>query len=500
MGLEDQNSRAPVYDRPLTYTSDSRLRGRGQGLYYVFRAGALDCTEGADHYKDVCLVGPHDMNVIAPHNPGFVYLDCGAWMDNADGKGKRVREFGLVCGPHVYLCNFVGGHGVPPDSSVPIVQSFFHELARNGCVVNVQQYVNASKENEIKLSRATLKDHDLYLIVPDFHMPPATWFYNAYEVGDYAQSMLLTGQNPLEDGLPKCLGGHDLVRRRPSERSKGHYRGFYNDLLGLVQHERNRGTHSRRVAKGPITGNPDIFRSAGEDLTTFLTGLRNLGRDTKKRLHFIQLGDMFELWLGRDYQYGPGDTKPKWAWSGASVLLVGDWALEVMIQNAPVFDALLELEGAGLAEVKYLWGNHDAYVEDKEVTGQLGVPERAPVFQSMNSDLFVEHGHRFDTANYDNLSGWTSGPVMANLAYWMPAVRKAEPIGRAVSGLGEPGEVDSYLLGASLIYLWQKNQGQKPFSIYVMGHTHASKLFVFTIRTVYHLYSQQPSGARVRVK
>ena len=484
MGIEDYDYAPPVYERPLTYTSDAHLRKGKGGFYYVFDEGGLKCSEAAEEYGDICLVAPDDMNIVAPHRPGFAYLDCGAWVDNADGNHTPRRNFGLVCGPHVYLCEFLGNRqGHPPNCSVPSVNRLFSDLAANGCRVGVQEYVNAGKANEIKLNHTTRSDPNLYLVVPDFHMPPATWFYSNADVS----------VNSARFDLPDWLESMPIYRKYID---KGNY--YYQNLYCAAQLARKYDRHWDRVKAGPSLGD-DIFRTAGQDLVTFLHALSHVSDETKELLHFIQLGDMFELWLGRDYQYDAGKVDPNWD-NQESIDVVSAWALEVMIQNKEVFEALRQIENAGLAEVKYLWGNHDAYVRDAAVTRTLGIVKRDPVYTALGGDLFIEHGHRFDRSNYDNVSGAFAGYHMANLAYFMPVIRRAEPIGRAKDRFSHPTEVDGYLLGASLIYLSQKNRKEKPFGIYLMGHTHAPKLFLFTIRTEYHLYAVPPTGERWRVR
>jgi UDP-2,3-diacylglucosamine pyrophosphatase LpxH len=246
------------------------------------------------------------------------------------------------------------------------------------------------------------------------------------------------------------------------------------------------------AAPGKLYGNPDIFRRAGEDLVTFINGLSNVSQQTKELLHFIQTGDMLELWLGREYQFEAGLWDPKWK-SSESINKVCDWALEILIQHTPVFEAFQKLQKAGLAEVKFLWGNHDSYSKSKNVTDRLDLPRRDPTYTGLKGDLFAEHGHRFDSSNYDNTSS-SGGPMFANWAYAVPVVRTFEGPGRAVKAVWShtlPKQINSNLLGATLIYLWIKyDQGKKPFNIYVMGHSHRRRLLTFNIKTDYHLYPQ----------
>ncbi len=438
----------------------------------MFNEGALQCSEAPTHYSDICIASPEEMSSINVHKPSFVYLDCGCWADNADGKNTKRRDFGLVCGPHTYLCEFTGGKSAP-KSKVPSVQNLFDDLASQGCGVKVVKYAKAKPP----MSDKTPTDPTLYLFLGDTHLPPVIWFYKTYE---------LVGVNFYAD-IPDWLANIHVFKRQKNY--------LYNNYLALAQRDQNKG--NVKVASGPITGDPDIFRLAGKDLISFLDGLCHVREDVKQKLHFIQTGDMFELWVGRKYQFKSGIYEPEWL-SKESPNRVADWALEILIQNAPVFEAFRRLDGAGLAEVKYLWGNHDGYLSRRSVTDQLASSsseykrlKRDPMYIGLNGDLYAEHGHRFDGYNFDNTSKWKGvkpqGPVLTNFAYWMPQTRKLEKL-RDLISFG-PSERELYLLGATLIYLFMKyDRGKNPFSIYVMGHTHAATLFTFNIQTEYHLY------------
>jgi hypothetical protein len=234
--------------------------------------------------------------------------------------------------------------------------------------------------------------------------------------------------------------------------------------------------------------NPDVSGQAGETLVRFLDALSSLDKEVRAKLHFVHLGDMFELWIGRGYHLVPGpDGEPTWRYP-QSVDVVADWCLEVMIQNTPVFSALRRLEGAGLAEVKYLAGNHDGYLLKPEVPTHLGLRARDPFYRGLNGDLLAEHGHRFDGCNFDNVDGkdFFSGPHVSGLLMDYPFLRKLEePLG-TLRGLRSVQQRDAHLLGATLLYLDELTElEQKPFSIYAMGHSHRRMLVRFNIRTEY---------------
>jgi UDP-2,3-diacylglucosamine pyrophosphatase LpxH len=234
--------------------------------------------------------------------------------------------------------------------------------------------------------------------------------------------------------------------------------------------------------------NPDISGWAGLDLVRFLRAIYSLDPLVRQRLHLIQLGDLFELWIGKLYHLVPGpDGVPRWRYPD-SPQTVADWCLEVMIQNAPVFSWLDRLKGAGLAEMKFLGGNHDGYLMKDDVATLLALPTREPFYRGLHGDMLVEHGHRFDSANHDNVNGKNpfKGPIVTMLLIGAPKLRELEtPVGIA-SELWTPESRDGCLLGATLVYLHERMElQQKPFSIYVMAHTHRRMLTRFDIRTKY---------------
>jgi hypothetical protein len=141
--VEESNALlAKGYARPLKYTTDKSLADPRWPFRYVYDQGALRCSEAAVHKDRTCYVARGTEVTLAKESPSFVYLDVGCWADDADGKGTKRRDFGLVCGQHVYLCEFVGRPEVP-SSRVPSVRDFFEGLAIQGCGVRVISYARA---------------------------------------------------------------------------------------------------------------------------------------------------------------------------------------------------------------------------------------------------------------------------------------------------------------------------------------------------------------------
>lgn len=453
------NLRMGAYQRALNYTYDGSLGGGQGGFHYVFNEGALDCSVSAQHGERICICSKEEMSAVQRVRPSFVYADVGCWVDNADGNNTKRRDFLLVCGVNVYLCEFVSGGSVP-TSNVASVDALFRAIAAQGHGIRVIQYGAARPP----LAPQTATDPNLYLFVGDLHLPPVSWFHTGMELAVITQT-----RQP-----PHWLANLPAMKRQPDYKMLNYYTAAQ--------------LHREGHPNGPRENAADIFKAAGLDLICFLDCLSNLPSNIKSVLHFIQTGDMFEMWLSREYQYQTGLVDPQWI-DAQSVNRVSDWGLEVIIQNRPLFEAFRKLDAAGLVETKYTWGNHDAYLKDHRVTQQLGQPRRDPSYKGLSGDVWSEHGHRIDRSNFDNVSS-SAGPTGANAAFYVPVLRKAEPMVRAITSIGHPSkERDCYLLGATLDYLHERfDLGNKPFAIFVMGHSHSRQLFRFDIRTTYSLH------------
>ncbi len=396
---DDVNKKADVDVPLLKYTHDPSLKD-GDGLRFKYEEGALKCSHVVAFDKRICDVSEDKRAAIKEH-ASFIYIDVGCWADNADGNQTKCRNFGLVCGPHVYLCKYTKEKKAP-NSRVPSVQQFFREMLDQGCGIQVITYAYSGDE-----TRRPKEDSDLYLFLGDLHLPPLTWLMRA----------------PILDKL----------------------------------------------------GDPNIFKHAHVDLGTFLLGIRRLSPGTKKLLHFIQTGDMFEMWIGHPYLFKEGYNVPEWVDDDAPNRAI-EWGKDVIDGNVPTFRSLQEIWEGDFAEVRFLWGNHDDYLREPCVTVQLRQPDRYAYFTGQNGNIFCEHGHRFDRENFDNRDG---GNFLLNIAtYAFPPARSFEPFFRWVHGVGHPSERDSYLLGASLVNLnLRVEQKKQPFTIYVMAHTHDCKMY-----------------------
>src|ERR1700690_2736239 len=275
--VEDAKERqANGYARPLKYTVDEAIPGEPRTFRYIFDQGALRCSASAEHQDRACYVPRAALTTLARESPSFAYVDVGCWVDNADGNGTPRRDFVLICGAHVYLCKFVNTPLVPL-TRISAVRSFFNSLSERGCGAEVLQHALARD-----LNKKTPNDPNLYLLLGDLHLPPGTWFYWQ---GDTA--------SPPPHEPPDWLAKSPAMARQPDYRLHSAYDRAAAD----------RNTHQvpRAQARLPrVTSSPDNFGQATNDLVRFLGALSELPQEIKQQLHFIQTGDMFELWVGRD--------------------------------------------------------------------------------------------------------------------------------------------------------------------------------------------------------
>jgi hypothetical protein len=447
---DDAGLKAPLYKRPLNYTYDRSLNGGG-GWRFVFEQGSIRCSKPLSPYADVCRIAPNELNSLGSPDLTFVYLDAGRW-------GGTEYSFGLGAGNDVYLCEYVPGEDWSddqvPQCRNPQISNLIAQLWALNCGVRVLQYAHASAPTHGDST-------DIHILIPDFHMPPVSWYFTREAA---------TVFDPAYYRAPP-----DWFCQTPAYR-RNH--NLYNAWYGM-----------KTIRTGGPVNDADIFGNAGKHLVRFLNALCRTSDSIRNKLHVVNMGDMTELWLNRAYQFVPGkDLQPDFIPGGVDN--VADWVSEVVLWNMEVIEAQRALDQAGFSSVTYLWGNHDAYLMSPDVCSQVSFHRREGSFIGSGGKLHVEHGHRFDSSNFDNIKS-SDGPFFANAAYYFPAIRKAEPLGRGAVSLvsGAPEERDCYLIGASLLFLQQKFvETKSPFRVFCMGHTHSRMLRTFNISGQYSLW------------
>lgn len=213
----------------------------------------------------------------------------------------------------------------------------------------------------------------------------------------------------------------------------------------------------------------DIFEHAGKDLEVWIDALERY-QPAEGHLKLVQLGDMYELWIGfmsglQKKANSPGGSFAVPAaklfaefWKTESATTSGRYASEQAKAAAA-----LEGIGSSCLSAVFLTGNHDNYLLDNEL--------RPSAFFSDEPDsVIAEHGHASDSFNSDDDAGW--GWVITQLAFLEPEVRTLEPLagfllGKIMSSM--PPRLTFMARGADLCY-------DNDRMIYVMGHTHQPML------------------------
>jgi hypothetical protein len=173
---EDGALKAPRLVRPLHYSYDSSL-DNGGGFRFIFEQGAITCSQRLSPYASICRLAPGEMNALDGPTLQFVYLDCGRW-------GGTEYSFGLVSGRDVYLCEYVPGEkwsdDQVPDFKNEQVRALVGQLWALNCGVRVLNYAQSPSLNpDLSSSK------QVYILIPDFHMPPISWYFTTLAVSAF---------------------------------------------------------------------------------------------------------------------------------------------------------------------------------------------------------------------------------------------------------------------------------------------------------------------------
>jgi hypothetical protein len=442
---------------------------------------------GAQAAASVANAQTSSGTTIQTPGESFLYLDVGRWGGKgSDGK----RDFGIVCGRTAALCAFTqgsegsytqvpGGDQVtdaPEDEKGPINAL----LAKLGGSELGKPKVRRFKTARMPLPPGTSSlAQKVYVIIGDMHLPVVS-------------GVVANGAQPQEQ---IDLKGRRVGRTRRTDAFKD--LGVMSDSDASLWHERY------------ING--EIFQTAGKDLATFgrllAAAKGNIGG---AELWVMQLGDMFDLWLGFDRFFkadppksGSGDKgrmyledmqeAPPPDYSAMAAAMSGGAGMAMMLPpptTPRLQDTTPRTVTTGVEFVdtwihrtmyntsqgeyvrsflqfdpkasKFLYGNHDNYL-GAHVPGELmklrGGQGMAKEFHDSKAFMYASHGHQWDSFNRD---GATAGLGTTQAAFWGGKwVRELEPDDRECS---IRGAVDFY------------RKRQKPFCVFVMGHTHTALL------------------------
>ena len=422
-----------------------------------------------------------------PHT--FTYLDVGRWGAERVSNGQKIshlqKNFGIVWGTYAALCEYVAkDSALDADSSllcatdgkphdIPI-NTLIRQLRTPNHSVRVLKWLQPRQGRPVDWQT-------VYIIIPDLHLPvvvtkppalaagsqPATPYQmrskheSSWRVmpalvsGDgkasarlqYTDESFCAGHGPGGSELSLTPDGDGLVTYPNGARALGNAADLWFD----------------RYIAGDIFGGPN--NPAAKDLEAFLDRVvaANLPGFTK---HFVQIGDMYDLWIGLDRFYaevkedqiGAGGRKHDVILTNTSGMTAGQFIDEWVKRTEDAFpdlvrDRLNRLHLKGLS-TSWLWGNHDNYFGahtalNPDGSGRI-VTRRRDI---RTQGAFIEHGQRGDP---DNRDGAPSGHSITQLVFKNPALRKADPVRRSY-----------FLAAAAVAYAIQPD-----FCIYVMGHTH----------------------------
>jgi UDP-2,3-diacylglucosamine pyrophosphatase LpxH len=509
---DDGNTLAKVQPVLLPYTKKD-----AQALEVSFDEGLLKCGK----FRQKCTISKNKMNTIkkSPDANSFIYVDVGKW---GEYQGVCEYSFCLVSGRDVFLCEYAPWK---PDSSDevrnPYVKAFIEEMKKErkdergkderGDGIKVISYAQAPR-----VAPETVTDSHLYIFIPDLHLPPSS-MYVPIEVVDY-DAHPDTWPNTPEGKKFEAIVDWTLtpsgekpwinwIRSTPIYNESSSTQKRYYEIASAIGKGCKIGDseyYIDRCGEDHYQKKRDIFGNAGVKLVRFLRYLCEMPDDIRKSLHIITLGDMLELWLNRkDYQFTPNEDfkqMPLFISGGEKNAI--EYAFEVIVFNYDIFETFRKLKESGIAEVRHCWGNHDNYLMYNSVCDACGIKDgfsqgskgcgRDSEYKGLNGDILAEHGHRFDSANFDNVEGrgWTKfwkGPYITYKVYDSKLdIRSLEPNWEKFKSFFGHDQREAYLRAYSIMFLDKKiSNKEKPFRVFIMGHTHERMMMRTNIRLEY---------------
>jgi hypothetical protein len=472
----------------------------------------------------------------------FVYLDVGCWAGNGDdqqtiAKGwTKHREFGVVCGYVILLCAFVpetkpnyydrysnpqawdtDTRQLAPSALIdatitrhpdwPRVADLLDALAN--CLPKSALYIlGATALSSIYVPvPARGKATPITIFLGDMHAPVATSPANAHILE--GGNEMLRGRLEVSDADLHWLRSIAVdpwpllaqkVRKRILDNQK--------DLHWKQTTTRESMDNWLRLYHVEGQRTADIFQDAGKDLRAFVDALKDFHQNTWP-LELVQLGDLFDLWLGFQRAFGGrlGTTPALDNLHGKALDFAHYWVERSLFETdqGPHLVHLLTLgqragknrqTGAHL-RTTFIHGNHDNYLNHgggrpidvpagHEHAGMKINAFHLPSFEE-RTGLWAEHGHQPDNYNHD--ANPSPGHQLTQAAFFQPDVRNLEgPAGWAVSmgdgkGIQRVKSIDHALHRCLLNHIRPPNPKAPPEAkvepcrgVYVMGHTHEAML------------------------
>jgi hypothetical protein len=417
-------------------------------------------------FQGVCVsretLESDQFNTLSRENRSFLYMDVGRWGGPSPGNIRCVtniqhREFGIVCGGHAVLCDFLQLPPRPPriqnrDPSALLIETLLQDLCRGrDYTVEITKWatINSSAQPPMAPIHSSARPSvtPIYVFLGDLHLP--------------------------------------ILKELPS-RNRVYPTAFYEEPMGRV----------RGLAQDPYTplnmNNElvisewyrnylygDIFRGGGDSLLAFLTLLEQ--SRVARMIHFIQVGDLYDLWIGLAPFFQPVPGPPGEVRLRDAPDLTARSFIDYWIRSARnCYPALVtKLDNLDVGRKTFLYGNHDNYL----ARHSAGMPSRQRFLRESGSGLHVEHGHWVDSSNYDGGTGATGGHRMTDYVFGTPTLRSVDPQRRHF-----------YTTASAIEYV-----NRRDFGIFVMGHTHMPYLtkVQVQVQVVTPVAAQPPPPPRV---
>jgi hypothetical protein len=205
----------------------------------------------------------------------------------------------------------------------------------------------------------------------------------------------------------------------------------------------------------------DIFQNAGRDLCVFLNLLLEYQKQGPMQVKLIQLGDLYDFWLGLKRAFDAIDPQKPSSYTAAKNFL-NFWKDETLSKTSvcgAIYRLLKETEAL---HPEFVYGNHDSY----RATPQWPDNDDKPSDHFESTGIWAEHGHQSDAFNKDSnaVIGWSA----AVFGFFDPEARNLEPYLRGAKTWAFRELCRRLTCIRHATYQCQKENKR----IYVMGHTH----------------------------
>lgn len=307
----------------------------------------------------------------------FIYMDCGRWGGDKSNKHGMQRNFGIIWGKWVVLCNYLGfGYKLPDiidkrNKGKALIDRFIRGLCTPKSSVYIIKKLYCHEAKNVNWNK-------IYILLPDLHLPIVTykWGYQLEVEGRFTTD--LADINVSLDRWYK----------------------LYKD--------------------------GDIFNGAAKDLTDFFLLVCSNPEVKAQHLHIVQLGDMYDFWVGIKLFFQKSKHGFPIQVSRSGRKIIKKLVMRTHQENKSLFDAIQYAIDSG-HRMTFLYGNHDNYLAHGICPYIQGFPRRKN--DLLIDNIYMEHGHDADSSNRD---GATSGYSITRGVFFFSKIRSFDPNRRAI--------------------------------------------------------------------